>query len=155
MKQGNYCVSLLRKTWKNVLCKKDVLRNFAKFTGKHLCQSFLFSKVAKVLITFFSNVVSNFNISRFPDSDTLIQNIKDPTLKAILKYRKHPSIIASESKYRNASSSSFVEANEADVEKEIFNKNGNKTSQNSDMPTKVIKENLDIFSRFLCTSFNS
>ena len=27
--------------------KKDVLRNFAKFTGKHLCQSVFFKKVAK------------------------------------------------------------------------------------------------------------
>ena len=25
-----------------VLCKKDVLRNFAKFTGKHLCQKLFF-----------------------------------------------------------------------------------------------------------------
>ena len=29
-----------------VFCKKDVLRNFAKFTGKHLCQSLFFNKVA-------------------------------------------------------------------------------------------------------------
>ena len=29
-----------------VLCKKGVLRNFAKFTGKHLCQSLYFDKVA-------------------------------------------------------------------------------------------------------------
>ena len=29
-----------------VFCKKGVLRNFAKFTGKHLCQSFFFNKVA-------------------------------------------------------------------------------------------------------------
>ena len=27
-------------------CKKDVLRNFAKFTGKHLCQRLFFNKVA-------------------------------------------------------------------------------------------------------------
>ena len=26
--------------------KKGVLRNFAKFTGKHQCQSFFFNKVA-------------------------------------------------------------------------------------------------------------
>ena len=26
--------------------RKGVLRNFAKFTGKHLCQSFFFNKVA-------------------------------------------------------------------------------------------------------------
>ena len=29
-----------------VFCKKGVLRNFAKFTGKHLCQSLFFDKVA-------------------------------------------------------------------------------------------------------------
>ena len=28
-------------------CKKGVLRNFAKFTGKHLCQSFLFCNFLK------------------------------------------------------------------------------------------------------------
>ena len=30
----------------NVLQKKDGLKNFAKFTGKHLCQSLLFNKFA-------------------------------------------------------------------------------------------------------------
>ena len=30
----------------DVFCKKGVLRNFAKFTGKHLCQSIFFNKVA-------------------------------------------------------------------------------------------------------------
>ena len=29
-----------------VFCRKGVLRNFAKFTGKHLCQSFFFNKVS-------------------------------------------------------------------------------------------------------------
>ena len=29
-----------------VFCKKGVLRNFAKFTGKHLCQILFFNKVA-------------------------------------------------------------------------------------------------------------
>ena len=28
-----------------VFCEKGVLRNFAKFTGKHLCQSLVFIKV--------------------------------------------------------------------------------------------------------------
>ena len=31
--------------------RKVVLRNFAKFTGKHLCQSFFFSKVAGLRLT--------------------------------------------------------------------------------------------------------
>ena len=109
----------------------------------------------KVLKTFFSNVFQNLNIARFLDSDPLIRNIKDPTLKAILKHRKHPSIIVIESSYRDVSSFSFVEVNEADIEKEILNLNRNKAYQNCDMTTKVIKENSDIFSSFLCTSFNS
>ena len=28
-----------------VFCKKDVIRNFAKFTGKHLCHSLFLNKV--------------------------------------------------------------------------------------------------------------
>ena len=35
-----------RSSRPEVLCKKDVLGNFAKFTGKHLYQSFFFNKVA-------------------------------------------------------------------------------------------------------------
>ena len=29
-----------------VFCKKDVLKNLSKFTGKYLCQSLFFTKVA-------------------------------------------------------------------------------------------------------------
>ena len=36
----------IQKQRPEVFCKKDVLRNFAKFTGKHLCQSLFFNKVA-------------------------------------------------------------------------------------------------------------
>ena len=28
--------------------KKDILRNFTKLAGKHLCQSFLFNKIASL-----------------------------------------------------------------------------------------------------------
>ena len=32
--------SLFRSSRSEVFCKKDVLKDFAKFTGKHLCESF-------------------------------------------------------------------------------------------------------------------
>ena len=35
-----------------VFCKKGVLRNFAKFTGKSLCQSLSFNKVAGLACNF-------------------------------------------------------------------------------------------------------
>ena len=34
-----------RSSRPEVFCKKDVLRSFTKFTGKHPCQSLLFNKV--------------------------------------------------------------------------------------------------------------
>ena len=35
-----------RGSRQEVFCRKGVLRHFEKFTGKHLCQSLLFNKVA-------------------------------------------------------------------------------------------------------------
>ena len=35
-----------RSSRPELFCKKDVLRNFTKFAGKHLCQRLFFNKVA-------------------------------------------------------------------------------------------------------------
>ena len=37
-----------RSSRPKMLCEKGVLRNFAKFTGRYLCQSLFFKKVASV-----------------------------------------------------------------------------------------------------------
>ena len=37
---------LYRSSRPELFCKKGVLRDFAKFTGKHLCQNFFFNNVA-------------------------------------------------------------------------------------------------------------
>ena len=43
-------MTLIREIFKKqppeVFCKKSALKNFAKFTGKHLCQGLFFNKVA-------------------------------------------------------------------------------------------------------------
>ena len=39
-----------------VLCKKGILRNFATFTGKHLCQSLFFNKVAGLKVCNFIKI---------------------------------------------------------------------------------------------------
>ena len=39
-------MSMARSSRRDVLCKKCVLRKFEKFTGKHLCRSLFFNKVA-------------------------------------------------------------------------------------------------------------
>ena len=39
-------LNIYRSSRREVFCKKGVLRNFTKFTGKHLFQSLFFNKVA-------------------------------------------------------------------------------------------------------------
>ena len=46
LKKNKKKTIVYRSSRPEVFCKKGVLRNFAKFTGKHLCQSFFFNKVA-------------------------------------------------------------------------------------------------------------
>ena len=55
-------VGQLRSSPPEVFCKKGVLRNFAQFTGKHLCQSLFLSKVGGLRPAFF-NVVSEAAIT--------------------------------------------------------------------------------------------
>ena len=42
------CSSLYRSSCPEVFCKKGILRNFAKFTGKQLCQSLFLNKQLKL-----------------------------------------------------------------------------------------------------------
>ena len=39
-------IRTVRSSRPELFCEKRVLRNFSKFTGKHLCQSLFFNKVA-------------------------------------------------------------------------------------------------------------
>ena len=48
-----YTYSILQKQPLEVVCKKDVLKHFAIFTGKHLCQSLFFNKVPTVSLQLF------------------------------------------------------------------------------------------------------
>ena len=54
---------------------------------------------AEILNTFFSNIVSNFKIERYSNCAPLTNNIRDPVLKCILKYRNHPNIPAAGEAY--------------------------------------------------------
>ena len=50
---------LPRSSRPEVFCKKDILRNFTKFTGKHLCQSLFFNKAARASGCFCLIVIMN------------------------------------------------------------------------------------------------
>ena len=115
-------------------------------------------KIAEVFNSFLSNVAKNFKVPQYSNFDPIAQNIEDPTLKAIkaiVKYKNRPSILTIQAKYRGNNKFSFTGVTTKDIEKEIFDLETRKASQISDILTKIVKENVDVFDDFLCTSINS
>ena len=104
---------------------------------------------------FFSDIVENLNISQYSNFDPVIENVKDPTLKAVLKCKKHRSILATRTKCNRNGIFSFREVSFKEFETEISLLKLNKASQYSDISTKIIKENSDTSSNFTCESINN
>ena len=113
-----------------------------------------YKETAKVLNEFFSNVVTNLNIPQFNQIDRISENISDPVIKAIVKYRAHPSIIASKENCTSKSNFNFSFVEKADILKENKMLQSNKATQTTVMPTKLIKDNADIFAEFVFISIN-
>ena len=145
-----------KKFWKTVkalLSDKSVSREKINLTENGNMRTSE-SETAESLNNFFYNIVKKFNIPKFNSNNSVKGNIKDPVSKAILKYKNHPSILAIQ-KYSKNKTFHFKEVNFGEVEKEILKLDKTKASQKTDIPTRIIKENIDIFADFLCTSINS
>ena len=111
-------------------------------------------ETAKVLNEFFSNVVNNLNIPQFNQIDRTSENISDPVIIAIVKYIAHPSVIAIKENCTPKSNFNFLFVEKVDILKEIQMLQSNKATQNTDIPTKLIKDNTDIFAELVFTSLN-
>ena len=84
----------------------------------------------------------------------MAEDIDDPTLKAIAKWRNHPSILATASRYENRANFSFGFVSKEDVFTEIKVLDVSKTIQESDIPVEVIKSNENFFAEAICFYFN-
>ena len=60
------------------------------------------------------------------NSEPLVSNTNDATLKAILKYRRHASIIAIQNKYKGKENFNFIQVDQKQIEKEILKLDVNK-----------------------------
>ena len=111
---------------------------------------------AKVLNTFFSNTVSNLKIEGYSNCDPLANNIRDTVLKCIVKYRSHPSILAIEEVYNknHRLPFSFSKIHRDEILSDILKLETSKACQDTDIPTKIVKENADIFANVLVSNFN-
>ena len=75
-------------------------------------------------------------------------------IKAIVKYRAYPSIIAIKENCTSKSNFNFSFFEKVDILKEIKMLQSNKATQNTDIPTKLIKDNADIFMKFIFIDLN-
>ena len=176
-KQRNYCVSLLRKSKsyhfgnlneKNISDNKTFWKTIKPFLSEKITSTQKITLIdkeeiiigdnntAEVLNTFFSSIVSNLKIDGYSNSDPLANNIRDPVLKYIVKYRNHPSILAIGELYNENRELpfSFSKIHRDEVLSNILKLETSKACQDTDIPTKIVKENADIFANVLVSSFN-
>ena len=97
---------------------------------------------------FFSNVVSNLNIPPYEDPSVNLDQFEDPVLQANEKYKYHPSIKPIKEK-NLGKTFTFQTISGSDSKKEILRPDNSKAIQESDIPTKIIKQNVDIFTEYL------
>ena len=69
---------------------------------------------------FFSSIVQNPDIKRYKiGSDYVVDNITDPTLKAILKY-KHPHLIEINDRFKGKDTFNFKKVQLTETKNQIF-----------------------------------
>ena len=110
-------------------------------------------KIAGVFNDFFTNAVKNLNITVSGDIPYEANNIKDPVLKAIEKYKKHPRIKAIAG-IRENDNFTLEKSSYKEILHEINQLDTRKACKDTDVPSKIIKVNSDIFADFLHQSFN-
>ena len=75
-------------------------------------------------------------------------NINYPVIKSIIKYSNHPSILTIGEVCNRILIFLFLHVYKKQILKEILNLDSAKVSQDTGIPTKIIKDNADIFQIF-------
>ena len=78
-----------------------------------------------------------------------------PTLKTKEKHRNHASILTVGEVCKNSSQFAFKWVDKDEILKEVLNLDAWKACQDSDIPSRIIKKNADLWIEFLHSSFNN
>ena len=177
-KQRNLCVSLLKKAKKDHFANLDIksVTDNKKFwqTVKLLFSNKVKSKTVIKLVEndamiddeceiansfnkYFLNIVKKLGILTKEQTMYSAANQLSEVEMAIIKYKNHPSIKAITDRMEKLGNPifNFKLTSHEETEKEINNLKIKKVSQKSDVPVKIIKENVDIISYFLYHNFNN
>ena len=115
-------------------------------------------KKAEIFNTYFTNIVSNLKIPLYQDTDfawgfdPFVGD--DPITYILEKYKNHPSIIAIKNFCHESKTFNFETMKREDVLEKIKSLDRSKTFQNGDVPTKIIKENVELFTDFIHSALN-
>ena len=173
--QRNYCVSFVRKAKRSYygnLDDKKIVENktFWKtikpyFTDKGINHDKITlveneetvsdnKEISETLNNFFSEVVANLNLPQYDDPSENVEYIEDPVARAVEKHKNHSSIRLIKENYRNTNNIfHFDKVPAKENEKKLKNLLSSKATQDSDIPTKVIKDRIDIFTPILLEEF--
>ena len=98
----------------------------------------------------------NLNIDNNLGDNITNLNITDPVFCAIQKYEKHPDILKiKEVMGTNNLSFSLKFIDRKKIFNELQKLKSKKACQGSDIPVKIIKENIDIITDFFYNNFNN
>ena len=171
-RQRNLCVKLLRKSKKdfyNNLNVKRITDNRKfwqtikpNFTDKTLRDERITLVEGDKVITEEKHVVKKFK----DHFEKIVETLKidrpklsdlsdDPVLNAIENFSHHASVLKIKEARDSTDCFSFKLVSIEDICKEIRALDASKATQSDDIPTKIIKNNSDIFSRFFQANFNN
>ena len=174
-RQRNICTSLIRRskrTFYNNLNSKSILDNkkfwnivkplFSKKTRTYHKITLINDnnvvsddkEIAEIFNEYFSTCALNLDIGKNPNFLRDITNIRDPIEKAIIKYENHPSIKKINETHAETNRFSFSIVSCADVHKIVNSLDTSKATAYCSVPTKIFKENFDIFSGIITNIYN-
>ena len=111
------------------------------------------SKLVEIFSKYFGNIVQNLGIDGL--TNTSSDNDAVTIRQAIEKYQNHPSIKLIRENIDATNNFSFDLINPECISKIINNLDTSKATQQVDIPTKIIKDNKDLFSCFISASINN
>ena len=178
-RQRNHCVKLLKEAKKSYFgqLKPSVISDNKSFwkSVKPLFSDKTVSKddilltegndlindpgsIAEIFGTFFSDAVKNLNIEKieFPcaGDHSSQEVINDPIRSAIKKYKNHPSIMKIKESYPCNKKFSFRKVTLKEITQEIHSLVVTKASPIESVPTKIIKNHIEIISPKIKMDFN-
>ena len=111
-------------------------------------------EIADNFNSFFGNIVPNLNIKPINSCENI--DLLDESIESsISKYKNHPSILKIFDARKNTQVFNFNQVEETEIGKEIKLLDARKASTSTDTPVPIIKDNQEIFEKFLTCNFNN